>query len=580
MTESGFIHLHVHSAYSLAEGAIPVKDLIKKCVAGGMPAVAVTDTNNLFGAMEFATEAAKAGVQPIIGVQLTVGANGEQIVLLVQSEAGYRNLSKLVSESYMKAGENRAFEVTPERIAQYNEGLICLTGGLAGEVAQALLHHRAHEAEAALLHLKGIFRDRLYIELQRHGWPDEDAVEDALIELAYKHEIPLVATNDCYFGERDAYEAHDALLCIAEGRYISEANRRKVTPEHSFKSSREMKKLFADLPEAVANTQVIARRCSFLLKPAKPVLPAFPSEAGRTEGVQSIEEQGVALDRLEPADGQEAKGTDEPGMFDRAEPVEVDAAVDDPEAIPRGRIGPGHDLGAAEVRDATDEARTGRLRAEGQAVDVEELSRAVDREAVREGRVDAAGEEGHHRAVVRHVDMDVGDPAMRELDDQPCGLGEVGEVEGSRSEPGRAESLSRVKTAQASDGKSGEGAAQAEEESGGGVEQVGRAVSFVSMGLAEQIGRRREADRESLDLDACAAHGLDFSLDERVRDLRVMRVEIGDARRHRKAPRRSESSARRDRMESPSKREGFISRRESRKGSMPDRLRPGSVVAA
>lgn len=300
MTESGFIHLHVHSAYSLAEGAIPVKDLIKKCVAAGMPAVAVTDTNNLFGAMEFATEAAKAGVQPIIGVQLTVGANGEQIVLLVQSEAGYRNLSKLVSESYMKAGENRAFEVTPERIAQYNEGLICLTGGLAGEVAQALLHHRAHEAEEALLHLKGIFKDRLYIELQRHGWPDEDAVEDALIELAYKHDIPLVATNDCYFGERDAYEAHDALLCIAEGRYISEANRRKVTSEHSFKSCREMEKLFADLPEAIANTQVIARRCSFLLKPARPVLPAFPSEAGRTEEEELKEQSKAGLEwRLE-----------------------------------------------------------------------------------------------------------------------------------------------------------------------------------------------------------------------------------------------------------------------------------------
>ncbi len=296
MTEPGFIHLHVHSAYSLAEGAIPVKDLVKKCVAAGMPAVAVTDTNNLFGAMEFATEAAKAGLQPIIGVQLTVGANGEQIVLLVQSEAGYRNLSKLVSESYMKAGENRAFEVTPQRIAQYNEGLICLTGGLAGEVAQALLHHRAQEAEAALLHLKGIFGDRLYVELQRHGWPDEDAVEEALIELAYKHDIPLVATNDCYFGERDAYEAHDALLCIAEGRYISEANRRKVTPEHSFKSSREMEKLFADLPEAVANTQVIARRCSFLLKPAKPVLPAFPSEAGRTEEEELKEQSKAGLE--------------------------------------------------------------------------------------------------------------------------------------------------------------------------------------------------------------------------------------------------------------------------------------------
>lgn len=300
MTEQPFIHLHVHSAYSLAEGAITVKKLVGKCVAMGMPAVAVTDSNNLFGAMEFATEAAKAGVQPVIGVQLTTGEHGEQILLLVQNEKGYRNLSKLLSDSYLNKGESQSFKVPLENLKAYNDGLICLTGGLAGPVAQTLLHNRPHVAEEMLLNLKAGFPGRLYIEIQRHGRPDETTVEELLVELAYRHDIPLVATNDCYFAEREAYEAHDALLCIAEGRYISETDRRKVTPEHYFKSEKEMKELFSDLPEAIANTSVIARRCSFLLKPASPVLPAYTCEEGRTEEEELRQQAAAGLDwRLE-----------------------------------------------------------------------------------------------------------------------------------------------------------------------------------------------------------------------------------------------------------------------------------------
>lgn len=280
---SQFVHLHVHSAYSLAEGAIKIKDLVKLCVKNGMPAVAVTDSSNMFGAMEFALEAAANGVQPILGAQVLYGAGDDQLVLLVQDEAGYRNLCLLLSDAYMESGAEGTARISHESLSARAGGLICLTGGPKGPVNRLLAHRHEEQAEEAFLALKTAFGDRLYAELQRHGWPEEDAAEEGLVTLAYRHGVPLVATNDCYFTERKAYEAHDALLCISEGRYISEEGRRRVTPDHYFKSAAEMAALFADVPEAVANTLVIARRCSFLLRPISPILPSFSTEAGRSE---------------------------------------------------------------------------------------------------------------------------------------------------------------------------------------------------------------------------------------------------------------------------------------------------------
>lgn len=276
-----FIHLHLHSAYSLAEGAIKTKDLVKACAKRGMPAVAVTDSNNMFGALEFAIEAKKAGVQPIMGAQLSY-EDETQLVLLAQNEAGYRNLCRLLSDAYMQ-GDAHKVVITQQELAAFSGGLLCLTGGSAGPVNKALLHGQADKAVEIATALKQMFGDRLYIELQRHGWAAEDAVEEALIDLAYAQDIPLVATNDCYFMERKAYEAHDALLCIAEGRYVSEDDRRRVTAEHYFKTAEEMCLLFSDVPEAISNTRVIAQRCSFLLEPIAPILPAFDTEGGRSE---------------------------------------------------------------------------------------------------------------------------------------------------------------------------------------------------------------------------------------------------------------------------------------------------------
>ena len=282
-SDQHFIHLHLHSAYSLAEGAIKIPDLIQNITHLNQPAVAVTDTNNLFGGLEFALAAQKSGIQPIIGCQIRLGHEGQELVLLVQNEQGYKNLSRLVSDAYMETEDEHKPFVSWGELEKYNKGLICLSGGLNGPVSQYLLHNQVKDAEKALLKLKKNFGDRLYMEIQRHGWREEEQIELQLLELSYKHNIPLVATNDCYFVNRKMYSAHDALLCIAEGRYVSENNRRKVTAEHYLKSSDEMISLFSDIPEAITNTVLIAKRCSFLLQIVDPILPPFDTGEGRTE---------------------------------------------------------------------------------------------------------------------------------------------------------------------------------------------------------------------------------------------------------------------------------------------------------
>lgn len=275
-----FVHLHAHSAYSLAEGAIRTKEIVELCIADNMPAVAVTDTNNMFGALEFAMAATGKGVQPIIGAQVNVGEAGQQIVLLVQNDVGYKNLSKIISDAYMEGDVTKTVATNFDELKSHSDGLICLSGG----------NVKGFREEKDLLALKEIYRDKFYIELQRHGLREEQQHEEALIELAYKHNIPLVATNDAYYATPEMYQAHDALLCIAEGRYITEDDRRKATPEHYFKTPDEMIELFSDIPEAIQNTLIIAQRCSYILKAINPLLPAFKTESGRSE-VEELREQ-------------------------------------------------------------------------------------------------------------------------------------------------------------------------------------------------------------------------------------------------------------------------------------------------
>ena len=288
-----------------------------------MPAVAITDTGNLFGALEFATACAAAGVQPIIGCELalargdeTAARNGspgrlaepERIVLLVQSEAGYRNLLALVSCSYLTGDGTTEPAVGVADLAAASAGLICLTGGAKGPVGRLLADGQAEAAEAILLALVAAFPGRLYIELMRHDDAAEARSEPGLVDLAYRHDLPLVATNDAYFPDRGFYEAHDALLCIAQGTVVADHDRRRLTPLHHFRSAADMRELFADLPEACDNTLVIARRCAFLPQPRQPILPAFPTAEGESEENAlrraAVVGLDVRLDRLDLSDGQ------------------------------------------------------------------------------------------------------------------------------------------------------------------------------------------------------------------------------------------------------------------------------------
>ncbi len=299
-----FIHLHNHSAYSLAEGAIRIPNLVKDCHSNNMPAVAITDTNNLFGALEFSIAASGKGIQPIIGCQLNIMFEDidtlTSIVLLVQNEVGYKNLLKLSSQGFLDVDETEPTHIKMSQLKEYNAGLICLTGGYNGSIEYFLKHKQVDKAEEILLELKEIFADRLYIELMRHNLPDEDIIESKMLDWAYQYNIPLVATNDCYFSEKRMHLSHDALLCIAAGTYVSDDSRRKVTEEHYFKSQAEMIELFADLPEAIENTVNIAKRCSYLLKPIDPILPKFTKDKNRSEEDELTEQTKKGLDwRLE-----------------------------------------------------------------------------------------------------------------------------------------------------------------------------------------------------------------------------------------------------------------------------------------
>ncbi|MGB3148412.1 MAG: DNA polymerase III subunit alpha [Paracoccaceae bacterium] len=289
-----FIHLRTHTEYSLLEGAVPVKKLIGLCEKASMPAVAVTDSNNLFAALEFSVLAVGAGLQPIVGCQISLAYDpapaGEKprepasIVLLAQSEAGYNNLMKLNSCLYLdKAGALP--HVTDADLARHGDGLICLTGGPDGPVGRLLQAGQGPKARGLMERLAAIYPDRLYVELQRH--PGEAGqipaalrqCERAMVDMAYEMALPLVATNNVYFPKAEMYEAHDALICIAEGTYVDQQEpRRRLTPEHYFKSEAEMAALFADLPEALENTVEIARRCAFAVQKREPILPKFADD--------------------------------------------------------------------------------------------------------------------------------------------------------------------------------------------------------------------------------------------------------------------------------------------------------------
>jgi DNA polymerase-3 subunit alpha len=315
MPHADFVHLRVHSAYSLSEGAIKAEKIPALALEANMPAVAITDTANLFGALEFSQACAAKGIQPIIGCQIALTRadnprlSPEPIVLLAQDATGLDNLRRLSSCGFLDTDPGLRAQLAFDTIAAHATGLILLTGGSTGPLARLLAEGQKPEAERLLARIAEAFPDRAAVELHRHNLDVQRALEPGLIALADAAGIPLVATNDCYFPAPDMYEAHDALLAIAEGRLLSEADRRRVTPEHWFKPAPDMRILFADLPEACDNTLAIARRCAVMMETRKPMLPVSPKVRAGSNEEETVRAMAIeGLDRrMDAVDADAAK---------------------------------------------------------------------------------------------------------------------------------------------------------------------------------------------------------------------------------------------------------------------------------
>ncbi len=309
MTSPGFIHLHIHSAYSLLEGALPIEKLVDLAVKDNQPALGIADSSNLFGALEFSEKAAKKGVQPVVSCEVridfpsvegereSVKKGKETLVFIALNEIGFKNLSALISRAYLDCEGDEASLHWDWLNSTVVEGLICLTGGSEGAIDPLIADDLKARALMRLDGLRTLFSEHLYIELHRHGTPSQNIVEPVLVEYAYQHDIPLVATNETFFPAQSDYEAHDALLAIAAGSVMAQTQRRKLTDQHYFKSRKEMMELFADLPEALENTVHIARLANFRPLTRGPILPNFSVAKGASpeEAQQQEADQLTAL---------------------------------------------------------------------------------------------------------------------------------------------------------------------------------------------------------------------------------------------------------------------------------------------
>ena len=282
-----YIPLKNHTAYSLCEGAVKISDYVKAAEVMNFPALGICDTGNLFGALEFANALSNKGIQPIIGAMFFIMDVGpyetfqDSVTLFAQSEQGYLNLMKLSSLSYIEGYVDGVPNITTDWLERYSGGLIFLSSGNSGALNRLLKTQKKDQAFEFAKKWSSVFSDRFYIEIARHS--DEDtALEEKLLILALELNIPIVAVNETFFKTREDHEAHDALVCIREGIQLDDENRLRLTEEHYLKSHAEMAELFSDLPEALENSILIAKRCAYWPTPQKPMLPKFPLE-GITE---------------------------------------------------------------------------------------------------------------------------------------------------------------------------------------------------------------------------------------------------------------------------------------------------------
>lgn len=324
---SGFIHLRLHSRFSIGNGTIKISDIPKLCAAENMTACAITDTNLMSGTAEFSDVMPKSKLQPIIGIEISLNHHSadpkilrneslSKIVLLVKNKQGYLNLCELNRKMYMRGENNHLGSyITMDELQIHNEGLICLSGAHLGPIGMAALNDQNDTAMRYAKNFINIFGDRFYIELQRHGFKTEIKTESVFLDIAQQLNIPIVATNDVCFMAPENYESADALACVLEQTKVIDPNRLRKSSEQYFKSSEQMSELFSDLPEAIENTIVISQRCCFFVNVnEKPLLPKFGKEL-EEECRMLRENTSVGLKRRL----KQSKITDTKPYYDQAE---------------------------------------------------------------------------------------------------------------------------------------------------------------------------------------------------------------------------------------------------------------------
>ena len=297
-----FIHLRQFSNYSLLESSFRINEIINLCKDNKMPAIALTDKQNLFGAFEFSLEAQKNGIQPILGINLEFDNFDDleapsTLLFLIKDYKGYKNVINLMTKLYSNDEKNL---LDFEDLKNNNEGIICLSGGIDGPIGKSFLSGNVSLAEKILQNLKSIYKDNLFVEITRSGLENEKKTENFFLSLANKHNLPIVATNNNYFSDISMHEATDALLCIKNIDKLSNPQRKVISKDFLFKSPSEMIKTFQDIPESISNTILIAKKCSFMLESTKPRLPKFLSSTiDENNEIHKLSHKGLEKKLLE-----------------------------------------------------------------------------------------------------------------------------------------------------------------------------------------------------------------------------------------------------------------------------------------
>ena len=279
-----FNNIKVHTQYSVCEGAIKIDDLTNYCKDNKIKNIGICDSYNLCGALEFAEKISKSGTQPIIGTQINFLLEGVigRLPLFSASSLGYKNLITISSKSYLDSDEKTDSHCNINELKNNNQDLILLSGNLYGLFGKLFKLNKLKQIDESVKELKNIFKDRFYLEIQRHNEFGEENFENFIIELSTKHQIPLIATQEVFYLTKDMYEAHDALVCIGKKNFVNETNRMKYSDQHYLKKNEEIFELFKDIPEALENNYNFPYRFNFKPKKSVPVLPTIETKKNVT----------------------------------------------------------------------------------------------------------------------------------------------------------------------------------------------------------------------------------------------------------------------------------------------------------